>query len=93
MQQDLEEAFLNKRDGFGFLLSDQDYRINFVPESDMTQTNEKYGTTRKVRRRPLKFVSREDIQLMKRYFTNVLQVSKVGHIVVHGDFKILSVRE
>ncbi|XP_068694762.1 zinc finger CCCH-type antiviral protein 1-like [Montipora foliosa] len=66
LQQALEDAFLNKRHGFRFRIADQDYRMKFVPESDMSQTNVKYGTTRNVRRRPAKFVSRDDIQVMKR---------------------------
>ncbi|XP_068694759.1 zinc finger CCCH-type antiviral protein 1-like isoform X2 [Montipora foliosa] len=66
LQQAVEEAFLSKRHGFRFRIADQDYRLSFVPESDMSQTNVKYGTTRNVRRRPEKFVSRDDIQVMKR---------------------------
>ncbi|XP_068739891.1 protein mono-ADP-ribosyltransferase PARP14-like [Montipora capricornis] len=66
LQQALEDAFLNKRHGFRFRIADQDYRMKFFPESDMSQTNVKYGTTRSVRRRPEKFVSRDDIQVMKR---------------------------
>ena len=82
---------MSKRHGFRFRIADQDYRLSFVPESDMSQTNVKYGTIRNVRRRPEKFVSRDDIQVMKRYCSIVLQVSKVRHLVVHFDFRSLSI--
>ena len=67
LQESLEKAFLNKMNDFKFRIADQDYILSFNPSSDMSQTNVKYGTTKKVRRRPRKFVSKDDISQLKRY--------------------------
>ncbi|XP_073241982.1 uncharacterized protein [Porites lutea] len=66
LQESLERAYLNKKNDFKFRIADQDYILNFNPSSDMSQTNVKYGTTKKVRRRPGKFVSKDDISQLKR---------------------------
>ncbi|XP_074636892.1 protein mono-ADP-ribosyltransferase PARP12-like isoform X1 [Acropora palmata] len=67
LQQALEDAFLRKSPGgFHFRIADQDYKMNFSPESDMSQENVRYGTKRKVRRRPSEFVTGNDIKLLKR---------------------------
>ena len=54
------------KNDFKFRIADQDYILSFNPSSDMSQTNVKYGTTKKVRRRPGKFVSKDDISQLKR---------------------------
>ncbi|XP_074636867.1 uncharacterized protein LOC141895017 isoform X2 [Acropora palmata] len=67
LQQALEDAFLRKSPGgIHFRIAYGDYKINFSPESDMRQENVRYGTKRKVRRRPSKFVTGNDIKLLKR---------------------------
>ena len=68
----LEEAFLSGRNGFRFRIADQDYQMSFSPSSDMSQTNVKYGTTREVRRRPARIISKYDISELKRYVRNQL---------------------
>ncbi|XP_067017330.1 serine-rich adhesin for platelets-like [Acropora muricata] len=66
LQQPLEDAFLRKSPwGFSFRIADQDYKMNFSPESDMSQENVRYGTKRKVRRRPSEFVTGNDIKLKR----------------------------
>ena len=72
LQCRLEEAFLSGRNGFRFRIADQDYQMNFNPSSNMSQTNVKYGTTREVRRRPAKIISKCDISELKRYIRNQL---------------------
>lgn len=67
LQRSLEEALFNRTNRFSFRIADQDYTLNFLPTSDMSQTNVKYGTTRKVRRRPAKGISKDDIRGLKRY--------------------------
>lgn len=63
LQQALEDAFLGKNPWeFQFRIADQDYKMNFSPESDMSQENVRYGTKRKVRRRPSEFVTGNDIK-------------------------------
>ena len=63
LQQALEDAFLRKNPWeFQFRIADQDYKMNFSPESDMSQENVRYGTKRKVRRRPSEFVTGNDIK-------------------------------
>ncbi|XP_067017320.1 serine-rich adhesin for platelets-like isoform X2 [Acropora muricata] len=67
LQQALENAFLRKSPGgIHFRIAYRDYKINFSPESDMRQENVRYGTKRKVRRRPREFVTGNDIKLLKR---------------------------
>ena len=70
LQQSFEVAFLNGNNGFRFRIAGQNYNMTFFPTSKMSQINERYNTTRKVRRRPAKFVSRDDIQELRRYLTN-----------------------
>ena len=55
------------KNDFKFRIADQDYILSFNPSSDMSQTNVKYGTTKKVKRRPGKFVSKDDVSQIQRY--------------------------
>lgn len=76
LQRSLEEAFLNTgmKHDFMFRIANQNYTLNFLPMSDMSQTNVTYGTTRKVRRRPAKLISKDDIRELVRYLRNILIV-------------------
>ena len=68
LQVPLEKAFLNKKNDLKFRIAKQDYILSFIPSSDMSQINIKYGTEKKVRRRPSKVVSKDDISEIQRYF-------------------------
>ena len=67
LQKPIEEAFLSKSNCCSFRISGQDYRLYFCSTTEMYQENVKYGTRKKVRRRPADFRSREDLQQLKRY--------------------------
>ncbi|KAJ7337282.1 Poly (ADP-ribose) polymerase [Desmophyllum pertusum] len=66
LQRSFEKAFVNKTNCFKFRISDQDYELHFSPPTEMYQENLKYGTTRKVRRRPAEVKSGADILELKR---------------------------
>ena len=67
LQELLEKAFLDKKKDSRFCISDQNYILSFDSSSDMSQKNVIYGTVKKVRRRPAKFVSKDDISQLIRY--------------------------
>ena len=67
LQELLEKAFLDKKKDSRFCISDQNYILSFHSSGDMSQKNVIYGTVKKVRRRPAKFVSKDDISQLIRY--------------------------
>lgn len=67
LQELLEKAFLDKKNDSRFHISDQIYILSFDSSGDMSQKNVKHGTIKKVRRRPAKFVSKDDISQLIRY--------------------------
>ena len=67
LQELLEKAFLDKKKDSRFRISDQNYTLSFDSSDDMSQKNVTYGTVKKVRRRPAKFVSKDDISQLIRY--------------------------
>ena len=66
LQRPIEDAFLSGTNCFKFKISEQDYALYFFPTTDMYQENLRYGTTRKVRRRPEEFKSAADIRELRR---------------------------
>ena len=72
LQRSIEEAFLNKTNDFKFRISDQHYALYFYKKTEMRQENLRYGTTRKVRRRPADIKSGADIRELKRYVPMML---------------------
>lgn len=67
LQELLEKAFLDKKKDSRFRISDQNYTLSFDSSDAMSQKNVTYGTVKKVRRRPAKFVSKDDISQLIRY--------------------------
>ena len=67
LQELLEKTFLDKKKDSRFCISDQNYILSFDSSGDMSQKNVIYGTVKKVRRRPAKFVSKDDISQLIRY--------------------------
>lgn len=67
LQELLEKAFLDKKKDSRFRISDQNYTLSFDSSDDMSQKNVTYDTVKKVRRRPAKFVSKDDISQLIRY--------------------------
>ena len=67
LQELLEKAFLDKKKDSRFRISDQNYTLSFDSSDDMSQKNVTYGTVKKVRRRPAKFVSKDYISQLIRY--------------------------
>ena len=72
LQRSIEEEFLKKTNCFKFKISEQDYALYFYPSTEMHQENLRYGTTKKVRRRPAEFKSGADIRELKRYVQRIL---------------------
>lgn len=70
MQLSLEEAFLKTTNGYSYRIAGQDNEKGFLSPSDVSQTNLGNETARKLRRRPAKVVSRDDILALKRYVRN-----------------------
>ena len=68
LQESLEKAFWNKQKDFRFRIRNHDYILTFDSSNSMSQRNIYYGTRKTVRRRPGKFVSKDDISQLKRYF-------------------------
>ena len=76
LQQPIEDAFLKKTFYFTFSISEQNYVLYFNPTteaSEMHQENVRYGTTKKVRRRPAEFKTRADIRELKRYVQTTVE--------------------
>lgn len=58
---------MDKKKDSRFRISDQNYILSFDSSGDMSQKNVVYSTVKKVRRRPAKFVSKDDISQLIRY--------------------------
>ena len=72
LQELLEKAFLDKKKDSRFRISDQNYILSFDSSGDMSQKNVLSGTVKKVRRRPAKFVSKDDISQLIRYLCGTI---------------------
>ena len=72
LQEPLEKSFLDEKNYFGFRIADENYILRFDPWGDMRQENVTYRTIKKVRRRPAKFLSIEDISQLIRYLCGTI---------------------
>ena len=71
LQELLEKTFLDKKNASRFRISDQNYILSFDSSGDISQKNVINGTIKKVRRRPAKFVSKDDISQLIRYLCSI----------------------
>lgn len=72
LQEPLEKSFLDEKNYFRFRIADENYILRFDPWGDMRQENVTYRTIKKVRRRPAKFLSIEDISQLISYLCGTI---------------------